>query len=229
MFRVIISHNQSKYISLFPKNSLFVFDDIKSEDIKECRGNKFITVESKGNRGYNRNAGLNYILKIFNPKDSDVIEFFDGDRFTIKYNEEYVKRIIHENDLGVLLYSCENDERHKRINFDLFKIVDTGTICNPFYSCGFAITVGAIKRIFEINGNELFDTSFNKWGCEDQYLGILCDKLGIKVAITKEIILNGNVGGDSGLHNNYRESLQHYVNKILALGMELRMIPKEKL
>lgn len=223
MFRVIISHNQYKYISLFPKNSLFVFDDIKSEDIKECHGNKFITVESKGNRGYNRNAGLNYILKTFEPKDSDVVEFFDGDRFPIIYNEEYVKRIIYQNDLGVLLYSCENDERHKRIKFDSIKIVDTGTICNPFYSCGFAITINAIKRIFEINENELFDTSFKEWGCEDQYLGILCDKLGIKVAITKEIILNGNVGGDSSKHFNYTKSLQHYIDKMLAIGIKPRM------
>lgn len=227
IYRIIISHNQSQYIHKFKEKSLFVFDAITNNDIYECECYNQFYIKSNqiGNRSINRNTGVRYLLNNFNLLDTDIIEFYDGDRFPIKYNIEKVQELIKNNNLSVVLYICENDSRNEL--YDNLQnntlLVDTGILNNPFYSCGFAITVKAIKSIIEINSNMLFNEDFTHWGVEDQYIGLLCHKLGLNVALTSEVILNGKVGGDCNDHDDYIQSLNQYIQKILKNNIELRL------
>ena len=231
IYRIVLSHRQTEYLNKFPENSIFVFDEPTEEDILYCKEHniKYVISPEKGNRSLNRNTGLSFILSNYKVNDNDIIEFFDGDRYPTTYNYENILSLIENNNLDIMLYTCSYDTRLKKIFVPLegATVIDTGTMCNPFYSCGFAIKVSAIKKVFEINNNLLFDQSFIYWGGEDQYLGLLCDKLNLKVAITTEVTLNGNVGGDDVNHNNYRETLQNYVNLIIKNNIPIRNKARE--
>lgn len=224
IYRVVISHHQQKFIRQFDTTStptVFVFDDPNDSGIQECKllGIDYVVSECEGNRSVNRNRGLSYIMSKFRLLDSDIVEFFDGDRFPVRYSQGFVS----QSEFDVLLYVCEDDARLKRLDVPAETTrVDTGRICNPFYSCGFAIKMSAIQRIMNFNGGYLFEPGFTRWGCEDQYLGVECANLGVDVAITREITINGRVGGDSGLHDDYLESLQQYVNLIRANKFAIR-------
>jgi len=227
LYHIVISHNQTEHISKFPKGSVFVFDDPTGADTLECDkyGNPYVLVPQTGNRGMNRNAGLSYVLSHYNVVDDDIIEFFDGDRFPKEYNPTKVIELMDKHNLSVMLYSCEHDKRHHKIYVPLSNgatIVDTGTLCNPFYSCGFAIRVSALKKIMEYNDGYFFEPRFTRWGSEDQYIGLVCDYLNLKVAITLDVMLNGNVGGDELKHPDYRESLQQYIDIVMARNLPIR-------
>ena len=226
IYHIVLSHKQTEYINKFPENSVFVFDDPSEEDIIYCKRNNitYVISSEKGNRSINRNTGISFILSNYKVSDNDIIEFFDGDRYPTTYNFEKVLELIENNSLDIMLYTCKNDMRLSKIYVPIegAAIIDTGTMCNPFYSCGFAIKISAIKKIQEINNGNLFEPSFIYWGGEDQYLGLLCDKLNLKVAITTEVTLNGNVGGDAVSHSNYRETLQNYVNLIIKNNIPIR-------
>ncbi len=228
LYRVILSHNQTDSIRKFPggPSTVFVFDAPTDKDISECTklNCSYVQMPYAGNRGANRNAGLQKILTTFNPQFNDIIEFFDGDRYPTTYNPDAVKYLMDTYGIQCMLYSCGQDARHSKIFVPLSgaTIVDTGTLCNPFYSCGFAMSVSAIQEIMAFNNGSLFEPRFTRWGSEDQYLGLVCDHLHHKVAITCEIILNGSVGGDSDLHEDYRESLQTYVDLIREHNFPIR-------
>ena len=233
IFRVIISHHQTEFIHHFPSNNVtMVFDDITSEDIDKCKECQFNYTKSDliGNRSKNRNVGVKYLSEHYNLSDDDIIEFFDGDRYPIKYNIFSAIDLMTRHDLSVMLYTCQSDSRN-----DLYKIpetgaleVDTGILSNPFYSCGFAMKVSAIESVMKINkAHTLFNEEFTKWGIEDQYLGIQCHALGLKAAITKEVELNGKVGGDCEEHKDYLRSLEQYLITIQKNNFEIRMRPRE--
>lgn len=225
-YHVVISHNQTEHIHKFPKGSVFVFDAPTAEDIKECDrlGYPHVIVPQSGNRGANRNAGLSYVLSKYNPDMGDIVEFFDGDRYPIQYHPEAVFSLMLKNCIHAMLYTCDNDSRLQKIcvNPEGATFVDTGTLCNPFYSCGFAMRVSAIHAIEAYNNGYLFEPRFTLWGCEDQFLGLVCDHLHLSVALTRETMLNGNVGGDAVMHANYRESLQQYIDTIVARNLPIR-------
>ena len=124
------------------------------------------------------------------------------------------------NNTDVLLYTCENDKRLRKL---IPGLVSTNTLCNPFYSCGFAIKYSAIKHIEEINNGNLFNEEFIGWGCEDQYLGLQCAKLELNVVLTTDTVLSGSVGGDELTHDNYGETLQQYVNITIKHGFFPKM------
>ena len=225
-YRVVISHNQTSAILKFEKSvpTVFVFDAPTQDDLDTCRDNglQYKVVAAAGNRSKNRNIGLQAIIQQFAPSDDDIIEFFDGDRYVVQPNNEFlVDLFVNENVDGVL-YTCDNDTRIKKYNVPSkgAVVLDTGTLCNPFYSCGFGIKYGAIRKIMKYNDGEFFVEVFNRWGCEDQFMGLVCDQLGLNIAITTEIMLNGNVGGDQNQHEDYKDSLQRYVDMML-----LRHIP----
>lgn len=226
LYHVVISHNQTEHIQKFPQGSVFVFDAPTHEDIKECErlGYPYVVVPQTGNRGANRNAGLSYVLNTYKPNYDDVIEFFDGDRFPVQYHPDEILSLMDKHGIKVVLYTCTSDARLQRVcvNPTGATIIDTGTLCNPFYSCGFAIRVSAVYEIEAFNGGFLFEPRFTLWGCEDQILGLVCDYLHLDVAITGETLLNGSVGGDSDEHENYRMSLQQYVNMILSRKLPIR-------
>jgi hypothetical protein len=180
-----------------------------------------------GNRGANRNAGLQKVLSTFKPNPDDYVEFFDGDRFPTTYNPDSVLRLMEKYDIHCMLYSCGNDARHTKIYVPLegATIVDTGTLCNPFYSCGFIMRVSAILDVIAFNNGVFFEQRFTTWGNEDQYLGLVCEHLKHKVALTCETLLNGKVGGDSDSHQDYRESLQTYVDLIREHNFPIRNEP----
>lgn len=232
VYRVIISHNQTEYIMKFPTgtSSVFVFDAPSAEDIilSTRQMGQAVTMDMAGNRSANRNAGLARILSQFEPDDEDIVEFFDGDRFPVRYKPDVVDRIMREHDISCMLYTCETDTRYQKIFVPLkgATIVDTGTLCNPFYSNGFAMRVRAIRKVIEFNGGEFFMTSFNKWGCEDQYMGLVCDRLGFRVALTRETQLNGHVGGEEELHPDYRDSLQQYIDLIREKQLPVRTVSR---
>lgn len=217
-YRVIISHNQTESIRKFQRGcpTVFVFDAPTKDDIVECTmmGYDNVIMPVAGNRSANRNAGLACIMHKYDLSDTDAVEFFDGDRFPVVYDADKVSSML--NDTDVLLYTCRDDARFERIAVpeEGSVVCDTGRICNPFYSCGFAMKVSAIGKVVAKNGGNghLFEPRFTRWGCEDQYLGIECANIGIRVAITREVVVNGSVGGDSGSHFDYRESLQQYVD-----------------
>ena len=231
VYNVVISHHQTENINKFPKNSVIVFDDVTENDIKECESNNipYVLSKEKGNRSINRNTGLYYILNNYDIKDNDIIQFFDGDRYPVDYNIENVINLMETHKVDVMLYSCQYDKRHTKIFVPLegAVIIDTGTLCNPFYSCGFAITVNAIRKIMEFNNNSFFETSFIYWGGEDQYMGLICDKIELKVGLTCEILLNGNVGGDQEEHPDYKKSMQNYINLIRKYNLPIRNSTKE--
>lgn len=231
VYHIVISHHQTENIIKFPSDSIFVFDDLTDEDTKVCLANNipYVTVSQAGNRSINRNTGLKYLFEHYNLTDNDIIEFFDGDRYPIEYNLPRVKQIMDSNDIDIVLYSCQNDTRQSKIFVPLsgVTIIDTGTLCNPFYSCGFCIKVAAINKIMAFNNNNFFEPSFIYWGGEDQYMGLICDKLNIKVALTNEVLLNGKVGGDQEIHANYMETMQNYINLIRLHDLPIRNEPKE--
>ena len=232
LYRVILSHNQTENIRKFPHDdhTVFVFDAPTAEDIKECEalGCHYVLMPSAGHMGMNRNTGLQFILREFSPDYNDYVEFFDGDRYPTEYNPEKVLNLMRTYSIDCMLYSCEHDARHQKVFVPLSgaTVVDTGTLCNPFYSCGFCMRVGAIQDVMAYNHGFLFEPRFNKWGSEDQYLGLVCDYLRQKVAITCETLLNGKVGGDSDQHQDYRESLQTYIDLIREHNFPIRNEPR---
>lgn len=231
IYRVVLSHHQTENIRKFPSgcSTVFVFDDPIQEDIDECNahGCSNVCMPIAGNRGANRNAGLQKVLSTFKPKPDDYVEFFDGDRFPTTYNPDSVLRLMEKYDIHCMLYSCGHDARHTKIYVPLegATIVDTGTLCNPFYSCGFIMRVSAILDVIAFNNGVFFEQRFTTWGNEDQYLGLVCEHLKHKVALTCETLLNGKVGGDSDSHQDYRESLQTYVDLIREHNFPIRNEP----
>ena len=231
-YRVILSHNQTKTIRDFPNGSstVFVFDAPTDEDIKECKlyNSNYIIMQETGNRSNNRNAGVQKILNDFNPKDDDIIEFFDGDRFPVEYKPDITEKLIQKYNLSCMLYSCQYDVRQQRIFVPLegAVLIDTGTLCNPFYSCGFAMKVSDIKDIQNFNNGMLFNNRFMSWGGEDQFLGLMCDYLNKRVAITCETMLNGRVGGDADQHEEYKQTLQTYIDLIKEFNFPFKVMAK---
>lgn len=230
IYTVIISHHQSEWICRFPfhGSTVVVLDDPTDADFESCdkAGYDSICMYVQGNRGKNRNAGIDYILETYRPSSTDVIQCFDGDRIPIKYNEQYIMNAMSAHSIGILLFTCEHDQRLKKINLavDSTAIIDTGVICNPFYSCGFAATVDSIKRIKACNCDSLFNPRFKEWGCEDQFTGLLCYQCGIRVGLTNKIQLRGSVGGDENTHECYRDSLQEYIDAIREFNIPIRTV-----
>lgn len=228
IYRVILSHKQTENIRKFPhdEHTVFVFDDPTPDDIKECDdlGCRYVLMPSAGHRGMNRNAGLDFILDTFMPSCDDYVEFFDGDRYPTEYNLDTVIHIMKDSNIDCMLYSCEHDARQQRIFVPLSgaTLIDTGTLCNPFYSCGFCMRVGAIQEVMSFNKGFLFEPRFTMWGGEDQFLGLMCEYLKLRVAITNETLLNGRVGGDADQHSDYRESLQTYIDLIREYNIPIR-------
>lgn len=214
IYRVIISHNQTEQITKFANffndmsHTVFVFDSPTDSDIEIAERLKlqYTMPNINGNRPLNRNTGLAYLMSKYTLVDSDVVEFFDGDRVPVRYCYNCL------DDWDVLLFMCEKDARADHYEPGL---VDNWMLCNPFYSCGFAIKYGAISRVCLKTGGCLFDEDFTGWGCEDQFLGLLCNSLGMKILLYDGVILNGSVGGDAVNHDGYRDSLQTYINKLL--------------
>ena len=230
IYRIVLSHNQTENIRKFPSgcSTVFVFDAPTQEDINECNshGCSHVCMPVAGNRGANRNAGLKKVLDTFNPNFDDYVEFFDGDRFPTTYNPEKVLRLMERHNIQCMLYSCENDTRHEKIEVqpEGATIVDTGTLCNPFYSCGFIMRVSAILEILAFNNGFLFEPRFTRWGSEDQYLGLVCEHLKYRVGITRETTLNGRVGGDCESHQDYQEALQTYIDMIREHNLPFRNV-----
>lgn len=237
MYRIIISHNQTEELRCFPSDAptFVVLDAHTVADLEMCEMLHYnpVIVKVQGGRGQNRNAGLERLVSMVDLCTSDIIEFFDGDRFPIApYSTSLVESLMHRNNLDVLLYTCNNDKRVQSLNLEKGStyMVDTGSLCNPFYSCGFAMTASAIGKVKAFNGGHLFEPLFTGWGCEDQYLGILCSHLGLSVGITTEFVLNGAVGGTENLHPDYRASLQTYIDLVQAGGFAIRntsALPKQ--
>lgn len=216
-YTVIISHNQTDYIPRFlsafnSRKIIFVFDEPTQNDLDIVHGANidYVIMPKVGNRSANRNAGLLYIEKNNILSDDDIIEFYDGDRIPVKYEEKDFSNI------DVLLYTCEQDKR--LIKLKPGKVV-TDTLCNPFYSCGFGIKYSAVKKIKELNNGTLFNAEFKGWGCEDQYLGLQCNKLGLSIYLTNDICLAGQVGGDELSHENYIDVLQQYIDITRNTGL----------
>lgn len=216
-YTVVISHNQTDYISQFVSRLkshkiVFVFDNPTQADLNVVHksGIDYVIMHSMGNRSANRNAGLALIEANYSLSDDDIIEFYDGDRIPLKYSEKDF------SDIDVLLYTCEKDKRLLKIKPG--KVV-TNTLCNPFYSCGFGIKYSAVKKIEDFNDGFLFNSEFKGWGCEDQYLGLQCDKLGLSVYLTDDICLAGQVGGDELSHENYMAVLQQYIDITRSNGL----------
>lgn len=178
--------------------------------MRNIPGASAVVMPVAGNRSANRNAGLAYVERVFHPSDADVIEFFDGDRVPVRYTPNFPA------NADVVLYVCEQDKRLLKLKPGY---VQTNTLCNPFYSCGFAMKYGAIGRIEEFNGGCLFNEDFRGWGCEDQYLGLQCAKLGLSVYLSDQVCLAGRVGGDELSHDNYGAVLQQYVDITRANGL----------
>ena len=229
VYHIIISHRQTEYLCQFPhqeaSKTYAVFDAVTVEDLRcaERLGIEPVCSESKGNRGHNRNRGLEALVQDRGLQDEDVVVFFDGDRVPSNYGSHTLLSLLES--LDVLLFTCsEYDARMKKIYVPLDSAVrvDTGTLCNPFYSCGFAMRGSAIKAVQQFNGGPLFEPRFKGWGCEDQYLGLVCYHLGLRVGITAGITLRGRVGGDSDRHPEYRESLQTYVDLIREKHLPIR-------
>jgi len=219
-FAVIISHKQSDYIGKFVdtlsielSRMVFVFDAMDESDIATVNKHSvsFVTVPTAGNRAANRNAGLKFLETKYELADGDVVEFYDGDRIPVSvmdWNADW----SHDVDL----FTCEIDKRLEKLAIGP---VSTGTLCNPFYSCGFSMKVSAIRKVEMVNNGNLFDDSFAGWGCEDQFLGLQCAKLNLSVRLSDRVVLAGAVGGDEISHRNYKDSLQHYVNRAISAGL----------
>lgn len=226
-YRIIISHHQAEHLSKFPIDlpTAVVFDAYEDVDAYTCHDLGFqpVIVPQAGNRGFNRNKGLEYLMNGALIAQEDVIEFFDGDRYPVYYNPCAVQRLMDRHALDGMLFMCQADTRD---NLDVPSsgalLVDTGALCNPFYSCGFAMRFNAIEKVLKFNKGCFFESSFDQWGCEDQYMGLVCAHLNLRIGITKEYLLNGSVGGNCDDHPEYRDSLQQYVNLIRARNLEIR-------
>lgn len=226
--RVVLSHHQSLYLSRFKDLFPFVpvFDDITEQDYSRMFHlgiEDYVISSETGNRALNRNEGYRHISERNNLSDGDIVEFFDGDRVPVRYDETRILNIMHSTGSSVVLYMCEIDSREALVQNNDYSVVDTGTVMNPFYSCGFAIQVSAIEAVRSFNGGDLFCTDFNDWGCEDQYTGLVCSKLGIPVALDTGTRLSGAVGDDTDYHEAYRNSMQAYLDKARNSGITLRI------
>lgn len=229
VYRVIISHLQSDSLAEFPpdENTVVVLDAPTESDLDACarNGYRIRVMLSSGNRGSNRNAGLHRVYDLYHPSDTDIVEFLDGDRYPVAYDPSTLD-VLRDGRADCLLYSCESDTRPVRYGLGTgISIVDTGTLCNPFYSCGFAMTLSAIRRVEGYNGGAFFEPRFDRWGCEDQYMGLVCSVLGIRCAFTDRTVLHGEVGGDSFRHPDYRLALQTYVDLVRERGIPVRCDP----
>lgn len=229
VYRIVLSHNQTEYLYKFKdtQRTYVVLDAMSMEDSYTCGtlGYGVVPVATMGNRSLNRNRGLMRVLHDLSPKDTDIVEFLDGDRYPMEYSPSRIEELMDKHDLGCLLYTCSVDDTRISklgINPCTTSLVDTGTLCNPFYSCGFAMRVRDVLSIMSYNKGHLFEPKLSSWGCEDQYLGILCSHLGVRVAITREILVNGAVGGDQHMHPSYRDSLQTYIDLIQNNGIPIR-------
>lgn len=213
--KVVISHHQTEYIGRFDfTDAVFVFDDPLPEDLKAAYGRPVITMPSPGNRSANRNAGLGYWLKQHLADDA-IIEFFDGDRFPIRYGDPSIE--MRKIGTDILLYPCEGDIRlgYARPGTPIY-VKGPG---NAFFSCGFAIYKRTIDKIMEFNRGEFFCEAFKGWGGEDQYMGTVAGHLGIPCALSAETVLNGSVGGDEGSHPDYINALATYIKLSIKNGM----------
>lgn len=227
MNRVIISHGQTNYLPSFytscVQNTVVVLDAPTDEDTYLCKihGYNTVLMPKMGNRSANRNAGLSYIMDQY--PDTDIVEFLDGDRVPESYSPMHTQELLR-GTADCVLYTCVKDTRKSKyiVGAALDTVVDTGTMCNPFYSCGFAMTTQAIRRVQEFNQGMLFDERFTEWGCEDQLLGLICSHLGLTVVLTTTTTIAGDVGGDAHRHDTYRVALQKYVDAIRELGLTVR-------
>lgn len=213
--KVIISHHQTEYISCFNfQDAVFVFDDPTPEDLKETGGRPSITMGKAGNRSANRNAGLSYWMH--HPiSEAPIVEFFDGDRFPVKYREPAAE--METTGADILLYPCEADIRFKYAKpGDHLYMKGPG---NPFFSCGFAIRKKAIDEIVAFNKGKFFCEAFSGWGGEDQYMGTVAAHLGLKCVLSAYTLLNGSVGGDEGAHPEYVQATTTYIQLVLKNGM----------
>lgn len=217
LYRVIISHHQSEYLKNFDATipSVVVFDDLTPADISAVGDIPYIQRKPMGNRGANRNAGLNYWLSK-NPSENAVFEFLDGDRFPVMYDDPIKE--MSELDADILLYPCNADTRYARHKFkETLYMKGPG---NPFFSCGFAITKKALDAITAFNNGVFFREEFDGWGGEDQYTGTVAGHLGLRCFLSETIELNGTVGGDSQNHNDYLGSMNIYLKLVLQNGLK---------
>lgn len=218
--KVIISHHQAEYLSRFSfPDAAFVFDDPAPEDFRGAGSHPFIVMEKAGSRSANRNAGLKYWLSLASDKNG-IIEFFDGDRFPVQYEEPLAE--MDKAQADILLYPCEKDIRlvYARPG-DVLYMKGPG---NPFFSCGFAIRMPAIHKIMEFNKGEFFSTAFSGWGGEDQYMGTVAAHLGLKCVLSANTVLNGSVGGDEGEHPDYMQAMTTYMQLVLKNGMKATLM-----
>ena len=213
--KVVISHQQTEYISHFSfPDTVFVFDAPTPEDLK-CAGDlPIITMKKAGNRSANRNAGLAYWAPHLTEPDA-IIEFFDGDRFPIKYEDPAAEMAATGAD--ILLYPCEKDIRfgYAKPGAELY-MKGPG---NAFFSCGLAIRKSAIDKIVAFNKGDFFCEAFSGWGGEDQYMGTVAAHLGLKCVLSAKTVLNGSVGGDEGEHPDYIQATTMYLQMVLKNGM----------
>lgn len=212
--KVVISHLQAEYISRFDfPDTVFVFDSPTREDLAEVGDRPFVTMAKAGNRSANRNAGLAYWSS--QAAGDAIIEFFDGDRFPVRYGDPAIE--MESSGADILLYPCENDIRlaYARPGAHLY-MKGPG---NPFFSCGFAIRRNAIDRIVAFNHGEFFCEEFSGWGGEDQYMGTVAAHLGLKCVLSSHTLLNGSVGGDEGTHPDYIHATTTYIQLVLKNGM----------
>lgn len=216
--RIVISHHQSQSIPLFRQDipTVFVFDDITPEDVAAAGTAPHVTAPCMGNRSVNRNLGLAYWRSHTSLRDDDIVEFFDGDRYPVKYAppEEEMRKY----GCDVLLYPCEEDTRSRLLEKEPGP-EDTGWLSNAFYSCGFAIQYAAIRQVLEFNHGPFFREEFKGWGAEDQYMGLVLHKIGATAVLSRKTMLCGSVGTDVGEHPEYKETMRTYFNLAYLNGL----------
>ena len=218
--KIVISHHQTEYIRHFNfADIVFVFDDPTPDDLAAASDHHVITMGQAGNRSANRNAGLAYWLSQ-NPEDDAIIEFFDGDRFPIRYADPAAEMSALGAD--ILLYPCEKDIRkaYAKPGTPIY-IKGPG---NAFFSCGFAIYKKTIDMIMAFNDGAFFSEEFKGWGGEDQYMGTVAGHLGIRCALSAKTTLNGSVGGDEGAHPDYIQAMTTYIKLAIRKGMKSTLL-----
>lgn len=218
--KVIISHHQTEFIRKFPfSDVVYVFDDPTPSDLEAVKCSPYIIMGKPGNRSANRNAGLNYWLNQ-RPNSNSIIEFFDGDRFPIRYANpaDEMERL----GTDILLYPCNKDIRaaYTKPGNPIY-IKGPG---NAFFSCGFAIRKKAIDKIMKFNQGSFFSEEFKGWGGEDQYMGTVAAHLEISCALSAKTILNGSVGGDEGTHPDYIQAMSTYIKLSIKNGMKATLM-----
>lgn len=215
---IVISHHQSQSIPLFRQDipTVFVFDDITPEDIAAVGTAPHVTAPCMGNRSVNRNLGLAYWRSHASLRDDDTVEFFDGDRYPVKYAPPEEEMCKYGCD--VLLYPCEHDTR-ERLLVEGRGPEDTGGLSNAFYSCGFAITHKAVKQVESFNHGPFFREEFEGWGAEDQYMGLVLARLGIKARMSHDVRLHGSVGTDAREHPEYAKTMRTYIDLARMNGL----------